>query len=289
MGDHGHELVAIDDIALFIDDDDPVGISIERNADISAGFLDLFGHRFRRRRANLVIDIVAIGLDADGDDLRPQLPQRERGNLVGRTIGAIEHHAQPGQVDIGRQRALGIFDVAGARLFLAIGPADLHAVRQHMGQIAVDQPLDIGLHLVGKLVAIRAEQLDAVIVIGIVRRRDHHAQIRAQRTRQHGHGRRRHRPQKVDIHAHRGKSGGQRGLDHIAGAPRILADHHAIAVVTAHELGASGHADLEGKLGCQFLAIGFATDAVGSEILPDHIEPRLCVPMPATAKPTHWS
>ena len=55
--------------------------------------------------------------------------------------------------------------------------------------------------LVGELVAVRPEQLDAVVVIGIVRGRDHHADIGAQRARQHGDRRRRDRPEQEHIHA----------------------------------------------------------------------------------------
>ena len=39
--DHRHQLVAIDDLAVFVDDDDAVGIAIERDADIGAHFVDL--------------------------------------------------------------------------------------------------------------------------------------------------------------------------------------------------------------------------------------------------------
>ncbi len=39
--DHGHQLIAIDDLALFIDDDDTVSIAIERNTDVGAHFAHL--------------------------------------------------------------------------------------------------------------------------------------------------------------------------------------------------------------------------------------------------------
>ena len=45
MRDHGHQLVAVNDLALLVDDDDAVGVAIERDADIGAHFLDLGAQR----------------------------------------------------------------------------------------------------------------------------------------------------------------------------------------------------------------------------------------------------
>ena len=38
-GDQRHQLVAIDHLALVVGDDDPVGVAIERDADVGAQFL----------------------------------------------------------------------------------------------------------------------------------------------------------------------------------------------------------------------------------------------------------
>jgi hypothetical protein len=75
-----------------------------------------------------------------------------------------------------------------------------------------------------RAVAVGPEQLDAVVVIGIVRGRDHHAEIGAHRARQHGHGGGRNRAGEQHIHADRGEPGHQAVLDHIAGKPRVLAE-----------------------------------------------------------------
>ena len=96
LRDHRHQLVAIDHLAVLVDDDHPVRVAIERDADIGPHFLDLGAQRVRRGRADLVVDVEAVGLDADGEHLGAQLPQRHRRHLVGRAIGAIDHHAQAG-------------------------------------------------------------------------------------------------------------------------------------------------------------------------------------------------
>jgi hypothetical protein len=118
-----------------------------------------------------MVDVEAIRLDADRNDLGAQLPERRWRDLVGGAIGAIEHDAQTAEIGIGRQRALGIFDVAGTGFFLAIGAADLAAMRQQLGHVAIDEGLDFQLELIAELITIRTEQLDAVVIERIVRER----------------------------------------------------------------------------------------------------------------------
>ena len=143
------------------------------------------------------------------------------------------------------------------------------ALGQPLGHVGVDQRLDLMLDLVGQLVAVRAEQLDAVVVERIVRGRDHDAEVGAHRAGQHGDGRRRHRAEQQHVHADRGEAGDQRGLDHVAGKPRILADDDAMAVLAAAEDEAGRLADLERQFRRDH-AVGAAANAVGAEILANH-------------------
>ena len=64
------------------------------------------------------------------------------------------------------------------------------------------------------------------------------------------------------------EAGDQRVLDHVAREPRILADHHAVAVVAALEDSAGGHADLQRDLRRHRKLVGAPADAVGAEIFP---------------------
>ena len=139
-------------------------------------------------------------------------------------------------------------------------------------QIAVEQLLDLRLDVVGKLVAVGAEQLDAIVLERIVRGGDHHADVGAHRARQHGDGRRRHGAEQQRIHADGGEARHQRIFDHIAGEPRILADDDAMAALAAIvEDEAGGLTDLHRQLG-RDLDIGEAADAVGSEIAAGHMQ-----------------
>ena len=104
-----------------------------------------------------------------------------------------------------------------------------------------------------------------------MRGRDHHAEIGAQRARQHGDGRRRHRAELEDVHAHGQEARLQRALDHVARQARILADHDTVAMSARGEDLAGGHADLHGDLGRHRKLVGFPTDPIRSKQAACHV------------------
>ena len=276
FSDHGHELVAVDDVALLVHDHHAVGVAVERNPDIGPHLVDFADQLLGRGRAAILVDIQAVRIDADLDHLGAQLPQGLRRDLVAGAVRAIDHDPDAVEADVLRQRALGELHIALACAVDAGRAADLLGGRKKLGRVASHQRLDFGLGLVGKLVAVRPEQLDAVVHVGVVGGRDHHAEIGAQRAGQHGDGRRRHRPELEHVHAHRGEARDERGFDHVAGQPRVLADHDAMPVRAIGEELASGHADAERHLRRHRKGVGAATDAVRAEILASHVEaPRI--------------
>ena len=86
---------------------------------------------------------------------------------------------------------------------------------------------------IGELHPIRAEQLDTVILEGIVRGRNHDPEVGPEAAGEHGDGGRRQRPGEHHVHAGAEEAGGQRLLDHVAGEAGILADEHLVAVAAA--------------------------------------------------------
>ena len=144
-------------------------------------------------------------------------------------------------------------------------------------EVLVEQPLkqrlDLLLHLVRQLVAVRSEQLDAVVFVRIVRGRDHHAEIGAHGARQHADRRRRDRAENQRVHAHRREARDHGVFDHVARQARVLADDHAMAIVAALEHQSRGLPDLEGELR-RDEAVGHAANAVCAEIGAAHLCPR---------------
>ena len=60
---------------------------------------------------------------------------------VGGAVGAIDDDAQAFERKVARQRALGEFDVAVVHAVDALGAAEVAALRQTLGHVAVDQSL----------------------------------------------------------------------------------------------------------------------------------------------------
>ena len=116
---------------------DAVGVAVERDADIGAQFADLADQRLRRGRADVAVDVEAVGLDADGDDFGAKLPERLGRDLVGGAVGAIDHDAHALEVDLARQGALGELDVAGVHALDALGAAELGGARRGGGPRSV--------------------------------------------------------------------------------------------------------------------------------------------------------
>jgi len=131
--------------------------------------------------------------------------------------------------------------------------------------------LEKSLRSIGQLVAVRPEQLDAVILIGVVRGGDHDPEIAAHHPRQHRDGRCRQRAQQHHVHPHGQEPGGKRGFQHVAGEPRVLADDDAVAVIAAPEMRTRRQRQLQRRRGRDRLAIGLAPDPVGPEQLARHV------------------
>ena len=67
-------------------------------------------------RAHFVVDVFAIGRDAYGRNLCTQFPNGRRRNLIGGTIGAIEHDMQAIKADMVRHRQFGCINIATTRV-----------------------------------------------------------------------------------------------------------------------------------------------------------------------------
>ena len=85
---------------------------------------------------------------------------------------------------------------------------------------------DAQLDFVRQLVAVRAEELDAVVVVRIVRRADNDAGRQAQRAGEISDARRRHRARQHDVDARGGKARFEGRFEHVAGHARVFADQH---------------------------------------------------------------
>ena len=93
--DQRHQLVAVEDHAALVGDDQPVGVAIERDADIGAPRQHLAPHLLGRQGAAIAVDVEPVGRDADREHLGAEFPEHGRRNLVGGAVRAIDDDPQP--------------------------------------------------------------------------------------------------------------------------------------------------------------------------------------------------
>jgi hypothetical protein len=172
---------------------------------------------------------------------------------------------RPVEGELLREARLHELDVAAARVLHLLGAAKPVRGRHAPAVGAGEARLDPRLDLVGQLVAVRPEQLDAVVLERVVRGGDDHAKIGLERAGQHGDGRRRQGAEQDHVHAHGHEPGGQRRLQHVAGQPGVLADHDPVQMAAARELRAGRQRDPERGFRGHRLEVRRAADAVGAE------------------------
>ena len=217
-------------------------------------------------RAAAEVDVAPVRLGVEHRDLGAELAQHLRRDLVGRAVGAVDDDAQPGERQLARERALGELDVAPDRVVGAEGLADRVRGRPHVvDPPGGDEVLDLGLERVRELVALAREELDAVVLVGVVRGRDHDPGVGAQAARHEGDARRRQRPDEHDVDPHRADARGQRALEHVAREARVLADEHPVAARAVAEDVRAGAAEPQRRLRGHRLDVGPPAHPVGAE------------------------
>src|SRR5918993_2566451 len=171
----GHHLVAVDDPSVLVDHDQPVRISIERDPDVRAAGDDGLLQDLRVSRPTAGVDVEPVRLHAEGDNVGAQLPQGLGSDVVGGAVSAIDDDLEAVEPKPFRESRLHMVDIATAGIVDAPRAPDL--VRRDELYAGLDLPLDRLLGLVAELVAVRSEQLDAIVRKGIVRGGDHYADV----------------------------------------------------------------------------------------------------------------
>ena len=71
-----HNLVAINNAAVLVANDEAVGVAVKRNADIGFFRPHRVGQKARIGRATALIDVEPVRRHANGDNFGPQFPKR---------------------------------------------------------------------------------------------------------------------------------------------------------------------------------------------------------------------
>ena len=265
-----HDLVAVDLAAQRVNRQAAVRVAIEGDAQIRLVLDDGLAEVLDVGGAHPVVDVVAVRLRGDDDDLGTRLPQCGRTHDRGRPVCAVDDDGQPGQ---GPLRA-GLAQAAHQVLRELVRGGRVAADAAHLRArgalpLLVQEREDLVLLRVGELRAAGAEELDAVVRHGVVRGGDDDSEgrtarldrVRDPRGGQHAHI--------VDVDAGRGDPGGGRGREELAAHPGVPADDRDRTDAGLGGLRASQHAAPgDGQLQREprgDIAVGQASDAVGTE------------------------
>ena len=160
-------LVPVDDRALGVGEQRAIGIPVVAHAGVGAHAEDLCRHDLRVQGPTPVVDVLAVGIGVDRVH-RGAEPLQQRGSeFGGGPVGAVHHDAHP------LQRGLGGIDEVGEVPLTPV--ADRQRLAGTIGGIVRpgQHGFDLVLDRVGQLRPGPVEELDAVVLGRVVRRRDH--------------------------------------------------------------------------------------------------------------------
>ena len=94
-GGDGDDLVAVDEPAVGVDGEHPVGVAVEGEPDVGAALDHGLLQVLRVGRAAAGVDVGAVGLVVEDLHGRPERPQHLGRDRGGGTVGAVDHERQP--------------------------------------------------------------------------------------------------------------------------------------------------------------------------------------------------
>ena len=111
-GADGQDGVSVDNLGIFVDHNDAVGIAIEGDAYIGFMFDDGFLDEFRIEGAALIVDVEAIWVGAIDEHFGIEFSEDKRGDAPGGSIGAVEGDADIFERFFPWKGGFGKFDIA---------------------------------------------------------------------------------------------------------------------------------------------------------------------------------
>ncbi len=151
---------------MAIDHLKAVRITVKRNPKVSLVLSHRCHQGLRRGGPHAMVDVAAVRRAADAHDLGAQLVEHGRRDVVGRTVGSVDHYLHPFQAEAIRYAALAELDVAARRI---VNPArTAQCGRIHPLRVLSKRRLDLKLPGIGQFGAVSREELDAVVTVGVV-------------------------------------------------------------------------------------------------------------------------
>ena len=141
--DQTDQLVAINLIAFFVDNDAAIRIPIERNSDIRAVGLNRLFQGVCIGGADLEIDVEAIRFDPKLKHFRAKLIQGGGRDFVGGTVGAIDTDAKTFEVHATRETRFDDFHISRLRIIDTLGSTEITGPGEFIVQRFVHAAFDL--------------------------------------------------------------------------------------------------------------------------------------------------
>ena len=287
-----HDLVAVNQVAVLVDGQAAVSIAVVGKTAVQALGTHELLQGLDMRGAHASVDVGTVGLATDGVDLCAHGLEHAACDGPRSAVGTVQADALATQGEDALRDEEAHVAVAAGKVILnrahlgARGPGKLGALEAQAVDLTVEVSLDECDEVVAGLLAVAVHELDAVVVVRVVRGAYHDAAVEILGAGDIGDAGRRGDVHGVCVTAAGSDTAGQGILKHVAGTARVLADDDAraarlvvarmqlagqaleLAVVPAQEA-----ADFKGVLGRKAHA-RFAAETVGAEIL-SHKEPVL--------------
>src|SRR5690554_824055 len=259
------KLIAVHFGAVAIDHQNPVAVPVERYPEIRLPGRNRLFQCIKMGGAHVKIDVQAIWAGTNHGNPCSELPEHLGRYVVGGTVGAVQHNMQALKSELIRYRAFAELHVPAGRIINATGLAQLVGATYLEGLV---QPvLNLRLQRIIELGAVGREELDAIVVVGIMGGTDYDAGRGTKGSGEIGNRRSRHRAQQFHIHTG-GRQACLKGrLKHIAGQPGILADQHTVTLTVLLERLPCRPAKMQHELRCNRLFTNAPTNTIRSKIL----------------------
>jgi hypothetical protein len=96
----GHNVITVDDVPLFANEDRPVGVPVQGNPKMSSVLFDGALKLGGMDGSTTGIDIHAVRLVADDVHFGAEFTQHGRRDFVRRTVGAVDDEFDPLKVEV---------------------------------------------------------------------------------------------------------------------------------------------------------------------------------------------
>src|SRR5680860_697819 len=248
------DLVTVNDIALMVHCQAPVGVPIQGEADVRVVLDDRLLKHVEVRGAAAVVDVQPVRPGADRDHFGTRGCKCRGPGDRRRPVRTVEDDLEP--VETSRQRRNEVSCVVGD---CGVEPAHPTHTSPDRAIPGLTQPAFYrDLDRVVELVAPAGEELDPVVGHRVVTGRKHHAQVGFEGASQVGHTRGGQNAEKENVDASRGEPGHDRGLEELPRDPGVTSDNGnrpqamvdgCVEDASLTEHVCCGHRKVEGELG----------------------------------------